>query len=273
LLAIFGRGRADERPDGYSDMSSTLGPLIATVLRPAFDNACLETASEFRGTYHAVGTMWDRLVSHYCEFALNPHNLKCWQSGDYDLVDSSKLDAFRAYAVEAKAQLQSFVVNCQELPKSVFYLHSVEKLLWEKKKRELLRQEILAAMPPPPPPRADLKRKSPPAAHADGERPPARAPRNDTAGDICVQEGVRRLELPPRGSLSSNPCAANLRAGFYCRFGSSCRNDHTRINQLSVPDQKAWVRHVGTRPDLSFNTDRVSARIVSMPLSEAAARE
>lgn len=235
------------------------------MLEASLSRCSAQTKEGFPATDHSIAGWFDRILTSYFEFALNTRTLQCIEQKDFRDCDYTGLDRTLKLIDNAINEVSSFIANHTELPKGILWLCSAEKKLHDHRAREELKKSLLAELGAQKPP----ARKSPPH-NASNDRPPAKSPRGDTAGDIIVREGVRRMDLPPRGSLLVNPCGAFLREGFYCRHGQNCRNDHTRINDLSDQDQKAWVRHVTTHPDLSFNTERVASRIANMSLASAA---
>lgn len=265
LLNYLRSSRKSTLPDGSIDIITMMEPLLGLCLKQAFRDARSQTKESFPGTDTSIVTHLDRIITSYFDFGLATRTLRCVEQKAFEECDYSALDRTLKYIDVAMCEVTSFISSHTEIPKGIVWLCSAEKKLYDHRKREELKKSLMAELGAQKPP----ARKSPPH-NAAQDRPPAKAPRGDTAGDIIVREGVRRMDLPPRGSLLVNPCGAFLREGFYCRHGQNCRNDHTRINDLSDQDQKAWVRHVTTHPDLNFNTERVNSRIANMSLASAA---
>ena len=76
----------------------------------------------------------------------------------------------------------------------------------------------------------------------------------DTDGDI-VYTGKDHLMPLPKGTGfegGNKPCGAHYRKGSFCRFGDSCKFDHTSINNLGPYSQKAWYAVVRETNDMTF---------------------
>lgn len=271
LLHFFGGASTTTIPTEYHTIDSLLRPVIGLNLSQGFAAAKEDTASLVKGADHTALGMLDEITTSFLQCAHKTSNLKCFESGDFSSFDPTALLKAIDLSQKYEERLSDFITNRTPLQTSAIWLFSSDRAREEQQTRDDMRREIMREMEASGPAR-DRKpaaRKTPP--QADGrDNGPAKLARGDTAGDICTTAGVRRLTLPPLGSLSKSPCAAFLRDGYLCRFGDRCNHDHTRINDLPPEDQKAWVRHVGTSPDLKFNPARVASRIVNMPLAEAA---
>ena len=90
-------------------------------------------------------------------------------------------------------------------------------------------------------------------------------------GAILVTGNIGgKAVCPPVAKLTEEACGIYHTDGTVCRWGRRCKYSYVDINDLGTQDQKAWVRHILTNPNLRFNPDMVNARIRGMTLADAA---
>ena len=84
------------------------------------------------------------------------------------------------------------------------------------------------------------------------------------AGDLIYTGPKTRVPMPDMPAGQKAPCGAHLRDGFYCKFGPTCKFDHTPIDKLDPEIQKIWFDHVAATDGLIFNLERVKCGIESI---------